>query len=100
RRRLREPIALEDHEPRGVEELVDLVGERGAARHEVAQPSAGARLELREHQSLRDAVLDAKQPAGLATGELLVGPSVGNVARPEEDALLHSPARERILEHT
>ena len=100
RRRLGEAVALEDHQAGGVEELVDLRRERRAAGDEVAQPPAGARLELREHELLRDRVLQREQPARLAAGELHVGPPVGDAARPEEDLLLRrAPPDERVLEH-
>ncbi|OYV66172.1 MAG: hypothetical protein B7Z72_11785, partial [Gemmatimonadetes bacterium 21-71-4] len=89
---------LAGREPGGVEELVDLRRQRGAARHEVPHPAAGPRLQLGEHQVLRHGVLHGEHAARLAAGELLVGPPVGHRPRPEEDLLLHRAAGQRVLQ--
>src|SRR6185503_4280945 len=97
-RRLGETVPFENRESGRVEKLVDLRSERRAARHEVTELSAGAFLQLRENQSLREAVLGGEESARLAAGELDVGPAFGDVAPPEEDSLFYRAAGKRVLE--
>ena len=98
-RRLRESVALENDEPRGVEELVDLRRERRTAGDEIASrpPVRACSFENTSLCAMR--VLQREQSARRAAGELHVGPAFADAARPEEDPLLQRAARERVLEH-
>src|SRR4029450_13258319 len=65
RRRFGEPVALEDHEPGGVEEFVDLRGERGA-RHDTrcrGRPPVGA-LSFENTSRCAIAYCSARNPRG------------------------------------
>src|SRR3712207_7073587 len=57
----------------GVEELVDLRRQRRAARHEIAQPPARPRLQLREDEALRHGILEGEESVRLRPGQLHVG---------------------------
>ena len=103
RRRLGEAVALEDDQPRGVEELVDLGRERRAARHEVAQPAARAlRAAWRRPACRRSRTGRRASRRGRVPPARSIRPPLADAARPEEDPLLHgarprahSPARGR-----
>ena len=99
RRCLGESVSFEDDEAGCVEELVDLGRERRTAGYEVAQASTSARLELGENQLLRDRILLCQQAGRLSAGELLVRPSLGDAARPEENLLLQESSSESCLEN-
>jgi hypothetical protein len=99
RRRLRQPVPLQDHQAGGVEELVDLGRERCAAGHEIPQAFAGAHLELREHQLLCDPVLHGEHAARLGAGEGDVGPPLRDAARPVENPALDGTAGEGVVQY-
>src|SRR5207247_6478065 len=65
---LGQPVALEEKNARGMEELGDVARERGAAGHGPLEPSAEGRVELREDELVGDLALELERGGhGLAT---------------------------------
>ena len=60
RRALRQPVALEDPDPDGIEELGDLLHERGAAGDGRAQAATQPLSDLREHEPVGNPVLRSR----------------------------------------
>ena len=82
RRALGQPVALEDEDVEGVEELDDLAGERRPARVRDAQPAAEPLLDLRVDEAVGDTV-----PRGQRPGERARPPAGGTLAsRPTRSA--------------
>src|SRR5690606_20001662 len=96
--RLGEAVALEDQDAARVEELGDVARQRRGARDEVAHAAAEARLDLREHELVRDLQLEREEASRLASLLADLRTLAADAERPREDLLLGAAAGLHALE--
>src|SRR5439155_23919477 len=93
RARLGEPVALEQQDAGGVEELGDVAREWGPARHRPLEPSAERRVELREDELVGHLALELEAPGHRLAALLMTAHVTSDRDRPVEDILLRGRAR-------
>src|SRR5262249_56136644 len=87
RRRLREPIPLENWKAGRVKELGDFWIEWRAARDKKADAAAGSGPKLGEDQPVRHALLESQRGGNGAASQAVLHPGLGVALGPEEDPL-------------
>ena len=97
RRGLSQSISLEDLESGREEKAVDLGRQRRPTGHEVAKASADRRAHLREHELVRDAMLQREQHPRLPARQHDVRPFLAHRSRPEKDRALRSAGAHRRI---
>src|SRR5216684_1137937 len=105
--RLREAVALEDEDARGVKELGDVAREGRATRDGEPQATAQSRVHLREHELVGDRVLHAQPGRHGSSGLLEARDLLAHADGPPEDLPLEGrasvglgeSARVDLLEH-
>src|SRR5262249_8831799 len=85
--RLGEPVALEDHDARGMEELRDVARERCAAGDGPLQTSAEPGMELREDERVGDLALELEERRHRLAALLVAAHLAPDAQRPVEDLL-------------
>ena len=66
--------------------LRDIRGQRGATGDEELHATAGALLQLGEHQPVRELLLQREPPGDRQAGEGVIGPFLADPLGPEEDS--------------
>src|SRR5439155_15233915 len=92
RTRLGEPVALQEEDAGGVEELGDVTRERGATGHGPLEPPAQGGMELREHQRVGELPFELERRGHGLAALLMAAHVPSDRHRPAEDPLLRGRA--------